>query len=162
MNEYREPRHFPPNEEERDELQLLRRILRLLEFPHATAFQVGDDMAIGSIAPGTTGQFAGVITFPAGVTAPAGYNPTLNWSSPDPLITFAPATTDATNGAVPLANQVVATVASSDTAANGSVGFAFLGTDGVTVISSNVVSFTIPQVAPPPPVEPTGVASQVA
>jgi hypothetical protein len=146
--------------EEHEILQRLRRIEHLLELPHATAFQTGVTMAIGSIAPGTTGQFAGVVNFPSGVTAPAGYNPTLNWSSSDTSITFAPATADATNGAVPLANQVVASVPTGDTGTSAQVGFSLLAPDGVTVIPSNAVSFAIPQSTST--TQPTGVASQVA
>ena len=119
-------------------------------------------MAIGSIAPGSTGQFAVAINFPSGVAAPAGYSPTINWSSPDPLITFKPAIIDLTSGAIPLSQQIVATVDASDIAANGQVGAAALGVDGVTVLASNVVSFAIAQAPPPPPpTEPTLVASQV-
>jgi len=142
-------------------LRRLEKIERLLEFPPLTVEQVGDIMAIGSIAPGSTGQFAGAINFPAGVTAPTGFSPTLVWSSSDAGITFAPATTDLTGGAVPLAQQVVATVPTGDTNATASIGFSIIGTDGVTVLTSNVVSFAIPQAPPPPPTEPTLVASQV-
>jgi hypothetical protein len=142
-------------------LRKLERIERLLEFPTLTVEQVGDIMSIGSIAPGATGQFAGAINFPAGVTPPTGFSPTLKWSSSDSGITFAPATADLTNGAIPLAQQVIATVPTGDTNTTASVGFSIIGTDGVTVLTSNVVSFTIPQAPPPPPVEPTLVASQV-
>lgn len=149
---------------EREVLRLLWKIERLLETPDLTAFQIGvSPMAIGNITAGTTGQFAVAIDFPSGVTAPAGYEPTITWSSPDPLITFAPATTDLTSGAIPLSQQIVATVAATDTETSGSVGCSALGTDGVTVLTSNVVTFTITPavVTPPPPVEPTLVASQV-
>jgi hypothetical protein len=149
-------RHF-----EHEILRRLDKIERLLELPHGTAFQTGVFMAIGSIAPGTTGQFSGVVQFPSGVTAPAGYNPSLTWSSSDSSITFAPATTDATNGAIPLANQVVASVPSGDTNTTASVSFTFAAPDGTT-ITSNAVSFSIPQAPPPPPAEPTGIATQVA
>jgi hypothetical protein len=142
-------------------LRLLDKILRLLETPTLTAMQVGDTMAIGNITAGQTGQFAVAINFPSGVTAPAGYAPTITWSSPDSLISFAPATTDLTGGAVPLSQQTVATVAASDTATSGSVGCSALGVDGVTVLTSNVVTFTITPAPPPPPTEPTLVASQV-
>jgi len=118
-------------------------------------------MAIGNITAGQTGQFAVAINFPPGVTAPANYSPIINWSSPDPLITFTPATTDVTGGAVPLSQQIVATVDPTDTATSGSVGASALGTDGASVLSSNVVTFTITP-ASVPPTEPTLVASQVA
>lgn len=140
---------------------LLEKILRLLETPTLTAFQVGDLMAIGSIAPGASGQFACAVNYPAGVNPP----PTplvVVPSSPDQLITFAPATVDQTNGAIPLAQQFVATVDPTDTKASGKVAFAALGTDGETILASNVVTFDIPQAPPPPPAEPTLVASQVA
>ena len=118
---------------------------------------------IGNITAGQTGQFACAINFPAGVTPPAGYKPSLAPSSPDPLITFAPATVDQTNGAVPLEQQFVATVDAADTNTSGQMGFSALGTDGVTVLQSNVVTFTItPASPPPPPTEPTLAASQVA
>jgi hypothetical protein len=143
-----------------EELRLLHRILRLLETPHLTLLQVGDTMAIGNITAGQTGQFAVAIDFPAGVTAPAGYEPTLTFSSPDSLITFAPATIDLTNGAIPLSQQVVATVPASDTNTSGIIAATALGTDGVTVLTSNQVSFTITPTAVAP-TEPTLVLSQV-
>jgi hypothetical protein len=145
----------------REQERKLKRIEQLLESPTLTAFQVGDDMAIGNITAGQTGQFAVAINFPSGVTPPVGYAPAITWSSPDPLITFAPATTDLTAGAIPLAQQVVATVAASDTATSGVVACTALGTDGVTVLTSNQVNFTITPATPPPPTEPTLVASQV-
>jgi hypothetical protein len=141
-------------------LHRLGRIERLLESPTLTAFQTGVFMAIGNITAGQTGQFAIAIDFPSGVTPPAGYEPTITWSSPDPLITFAPATEDLTAGAIPLSQQIVATVAATDTATSGSVGGSALGVDGVTELASNVVTFTITPAAPPV-TEPTLVASQV-
>ena len=117
---------------------------------------------IGNIVAGQTGQFACAINFPDGVTPPAGFNPVLKPSSPDSLITFAPATVDATAGAVPLAQQFVATVDATDANTSGQMSFSCLGTDGVTVLTSNAVSFTITPAPPPPPTEPTLVASQVA
>jgi hypothetical protein len=136
-------------------------IERLLKTPHLTAFQTGNPMAIGNITAGQTGQFAVEINFPSGVTGPAGYAPTITWSSPDSLITFTPATTDLTSGAVPLSQQIVATVDPTDTATSGVVACTALGTDGVTVLTSNQVSFTITPATAPPPTEPTLVASQV-
>jgi hypothetical protein len=147
---------------EHELVRLIKHVLRLLETPHLTAYQTGVVMAIGNITAGQTGQFAVAINFPSGVTAPSGYAPTITWSSPDSLITFAPATTDATGGAVPLSQQVVATVDPTDTNTSGVVACTALGTDGVTVLTSNQVSFTITPAAPPPPTEPTLVASQVA
>ena len=118
-------------------------------------------MAIGNITAGQSGQFACAVNYPAGVTPPS--TPlTVVPQSPDPLITFAPATVDQTNGAVPLAQQFVATVDPTDTETSGQVAFAALGTDGVTELASNVVTFTITPATPPPPAEPTLVASQVA
>ena len=117
---------------------------------------------IGNITARQTGQFACAVNFPSGVTPPAGFTPSLTPSSPDPLITFAPATVDETNGAVPLAQQFVATVDPTDTNTSGQVGFSCLGTDGVTVLISNVVTFSITSGTPPPPNEPELVASQVA
>jgi hypothetical protein len=147
---------------QREVLRRLDEIERLLiREPHLTAFQVGDSMAIGSIAPGSTGQFAVAVNFPAGVTPPANFAPVLTWSSPDPKITFSPATADLTNGAIPLSQQIVAAVDPTDTATEGAVGASALGTDGVTVLTSNVVTFAITQAPPPPPAEPTLVASQV-
>ena len=142
-------------------LRKLERIERLLETPHLTAFQVGDPMAIGNITAGQTGQFAVVLEWPSGVTAPSSYDPSITWSSPDPLITFAPATADLTSGAVPLAQQIVATVGASDENTSGVVACTALGTDGVTVLTSNQVSFTITPGTVTPPSEPTLVASQV-
>ena len=115
---------------------------------------------IGNITAGQTGQFACAVNFPAGVVPPAGYTPQLTPSSPDPLITFKPATVDLTSGAIPLAQQFVATVDPTDVNTSGQIGFSAIGTDGVTVLNSNVVTFTITP-ATVPPTEPTLVASQV-
>ena len=146
----------------REQQRKLFRIEHLLDAPHLTAFQTGvNPMAIGNITAGQTGQFAVEINFPSGVTGPAGYAPTITWSSPDSLITFTPATTDLTSGAVPLSQQIVATVDPTDTATSGVVACTALGTDGVTVLTSNQVSFTITPATAPPPTEPTLVASQV-
>jgi hypothetical protein len=149
--------------EEKFEHKVLRRldeIERLLKTPTLTAFQVGDSVMIGNITAGQTGQFAVAVNFPAGVVPPVGYVPVITPSSPDPLITFAPATVDLTNGAVPLAQQFVAAIGGADVNPNGQVGFSALGTDGVTVLTSNVVNFAITS-GVIPPTEPTLVASQV-
>lgn len=143
-----------------EEHERIARIERLLEFPHLTLSLLGDNMAIGTIVAGQTGQFAVTVNFPAGVTPPVGYAPTLNFSSSDASITFAPATTDLTNGAVPLTQQVVATVPASDANTSAQIAATALGTDGVTVLTSNVVTVSItPQAVPP--TEPTLVLSQV-
>jgi hypothetical protein len=152
------------NHFEHEVLRRLREIEKLLIYPRLTLYQVGDAMALGSITPGSTGQFALSINFPAGVTPPSGYDPTIQFSSSDPSITFAPATTDLTNGSVPLSQQVVATVPLTDTAVTAQIAATALGTDGVTVLTSNVVTIAIPQAPPPPPpppTEPTLVLSQV-
>jgi hypothetical protein len=147
---------------QREVLRLLRKIVRQgqpSQEPQLTASQLGDTMSIGSIAPGSSGQFAVVLNWPAGVTPPANYNPVFTPSSSDPDIAFAPATQDLSNGTIPLAQQFVASVPLSDTVdSTGEVGFSALGTDGVTVLESNVVDFTIPQA---PPAEPTLVATQI-
>ena len=142
----------------RDDHNRIVAIEKLLATPHLTAFQIGAKAMIGNITAGQTGQFAVAINFPSGVSAPAGFAPVPTWSSPDPLITFAPATTDLTNGAIPLAQQVVATVGAGDTNTSGVVAATILGVDGVTVLTSNQVSFTI---TPASVTEPTLVASQV-
>jgi hypothetical protein len=135
-------------------------IEKLLKFPHLTLYQVGDTMAIGTIVAGQSGQFAVAVNFPAGITAPAGYVPLITPSSSDPLVTFAPATTDLSNGAVPLSQQFVATVAASDTNTSAQIGATALGTDGVTVLTANVLTVAITPVTVPP-TEPTLVLSQV-
>ena len=121
-------------------------------------------MALGNIAPGASGQFGVAINFPSGVNAPAGYNPTLTFSSSDPAITFAPATVDASGGTIPLAQQVIASVPASDTSTTASFAATALGTDGVTVLTSNTVTVTISAGGPPPPppTEPVLVLSQLA
>jgi hypothetical protein len=152
------------NHFEHEVLRLLRKIEKLLIHPRLTLYQVGDAMAIGSIAPGSTGQFALAINFPEGVTPPPGYDPTIEYTSSDPAITFSPATTDLTNGSVPLSQQVVAAVPPTDTSTTAQIAATALGTDGVTVLTSNVVTIAIPQPPPPPPpppIEPTLVLSQV-
>lgn len=146
-------------EDERNRLVIIE---RLLKSPHLTLSQLGDSMSIGNIAAGSTGQFGVAINFPSGVTPPAGYNPTLTFSSSDPAITFAPATVDASNGAIPLSQQVVASVPLSDTNTSASFAATALGTDGVTVLTTNTVTVTLTPAPPPPPTEPTLVLSQLA
>lgn len=117
---------------------------------------------IGSIPPGGTGQFGVAVNWPAGSTPDPKYVPQITWQSPDPKITFSPATTDQSGGAIPLSQQIIATVDPTDANANGSVGAAAPGVDGVTPLVSNVDTFAIPAAPPPPPVEPTLVLSQLA
>jgi hypothetical protein len=148
-------------------LRRLDEIEKLLKAPTLTASQLGDPVMIGNIIAGQTGQFGCAISFPAGVSAPAGYDPPVTPSSPDPLITFQPATQDLSSpaGSVPLANQFVATVGAADISPTGQVVFTALGTDGVTVLQSNIVNFAITPAQitpPPPPTEPALVASQLA
>ncbi len=143
----------------RDDHNRIVKIEQLLASPTLTAMQLGAPMAIGNITAGTTGQFGVAINFPSGVTAPAGFNPSITWSSPDPLITFAPASVDASNGALPLSQQIEATVGAGDTNTSGVVAATALGVDGFTVLTSNQVSFTI---SPASATEPTLVASQLA
>ncbi len=143
---------------EKEELRLLRKILHLLEFPHLTILQLGDAMAIGNITAGSTGQFAAAVQFPSGVTAPSGYTPSVTWSSPDPLITFTPATTDLSGGTIPLSQQTIVNVDATDTNTSGTIGASALAPDGTAI--SATFSFTI---TPATTVtEPTLVITQLA
>ena len=113
----------------REQTRLLREILMRLPLP-TYWIQMEEFMSIGNIVAGTTGQISAVL-FENGVpyTAPADstyvFTPALACS--DPLVTISPATVDASNGTVPLANQFLVTVEASD--AGGTAVFTATATD---------------------------------
>jgi hypothetical protein len=71
-------------------------------------------MRLGTIAPGSTGQF-GAVLLNNGVPDTSSFVPSLSFTASDPSVTFAPATTDASGGTIPLAQQTVMSVPSTDT-----------------------------------------------
>jgi len=71
-------------------------------------------MSLGTIAPGSTGQF-GAVLLNNGVPDTSSFVPSLSFTASDPSVTFAPATTDASGGTIPLAQQTVMSVPSTDT-----------------------------------------------
>jgi cell division septal protein FtsQ len=105
-------------------LEVAERGIRILEHidrkvPNRFSIQIQEiiPMAIGNINAGSTGQL-GLVLLENGspYVAPAGstydFSPTL--SASDSSVTFAPATTDASGGTIPLADQVVVTVPAGD------------------------------------------------
>jgi hypothetical protein len=104
---------------------------------------------IGNITAGTAGQFAASLLDNGSLyTAPAGSAYTLNlvWTASDPSVTFAPATTDATNGAVPLQDQTVVTVPAGDPGTSVTVTATAPAPDGTTATGSLTVQLTpVPQ-----------------
>jgi hypothetical protein len=74
----------------------------------------GDNMALGTIAPGSTGQF-GAVLLNNGAPDTSGFVPTFTFTTSDPSATVAAATTDASGGTIPLANQSVVSIPTGDT-----------------------------------------------
>lgn len=107
--------------------------------------QLGDNMAIGNINAGSTGQFgATLLDNGAPYVAPSGstYVFTPTFSASDTTVTFAPATTDASAGAIPLADQTVMSVPANDTGTSVTVGVSAVAPDGTTVTATLVVTLT--------------------
>lgn len=71
-------------------------------------------MALGIIAPGSTGQF-GAQLLNNGAPDTSGFTPLFTFTTSDPSATVAPATTDASGGTIPLAQQAVVSVPAGDT-----------------------------------------------
>jgi hypothetical protein len=71
-------------------------------------------MALGTIAPGSTGQF-GAVLLNNGAPDTSGFTPSFSFTASDPSVTFAPATTDASGGTIPLGQQTVMSVPTGDT-----------------------------------------------
>jgi hypothetical protein len=135
---------------EREELRLLKKIERLLEFPHLTILEFGDNiMAIGNITAGSTGQFGAAVVFPSGVTPPSGYTPSVTWSSPDSLITFTAATTDLSGGTVPLSQQTIVNVDPTDTNTSGLIGASSTAPDGTIITKTSTFTITPATVTEP-------------
>jgi hypothetical protein len=147
-------------EEQRETNKLLREVVSELRPTRytiqLTQLQGDTTMALGTIAPGSTGQFGAVLLNNG---APfAGFTGTFTFTTSDPSATVAPATTDASGGTIPLANQVVVSIPTGDTL--GSVSISATTTDpngasqtgSVTVAigggtSTNVFSVGVTQLA---------------
>jgi hypothetical protein len=69
---------------------------------------------LGKIAPGSTGQF-GAVLLNNGAPDTSGFTPSFTFTASDPSATFAPATTDASNGTIPLEQQTVLSIPEGDT-----------------------------------------------
>jgi hypothetical protein len=142
---HREPEVVHLTHEDRELLRtvegLLHGILTRLE-PDRYTIRVTQEnpMALGTIAPGSTGQF-GAQLLSNGAPDTSGFVPSFTWTSSDPSVTFAAATTDASNGAIPLANQTVASVPTGDTL--GSVTITATATDPNGATQSGSVTVAI-------------------
>lgn len=106
-------------------------------------------MALGNITAGSTGQFAATL-LDNGLpySAPAGssyvFNPTFTTS--DPLVTFALATTDASNGTIPLDEQIVVSIPGGDLGTSLTITATATAPDGTTIMNSITVALTpLPQ-----------------
>jgi hypothetical protein len=71
-------------------------------------------MAIGTITPGSTGQF-GAVLLNNGAPDTSGFVPVFTFTTSDPSATVAPATVDASGGTIPLAQQAVVSIPTGDT-----------------------------------------------
>jgi hypothetical protein len=127
-------------EEEREQTHLLREIERELK-PHHHFTLKGTQFMANPIPAGSTGQL-GWTLLDNGVPVSPQPTLTLTYTSADPLVTFAAATTDASGGTIPLANQVVMTVGASDTQTSAIVNASAPAPDGSTAAGSLTVAVT--------------------
>lgn len=98
-------------------------------------------MAIGTIAPGTTGQF-GVTLLDNGVPDTTGFAVSPTFTADDTSVTFAPATTDASNGSIPVAAQTVASVPAGDPGTSVTITASATAPDGTTATGTITVALT--------------------
>jgi hypothetical protein len=147
---------------QREEVELLRDILktdheivRLLEeskpshrYTIRTMQLKENTMALGTIAPGSTGQF-GAQLLNNGVPDTSSFVPTFTFTASDPSVTFAPATTDASAGLIPLANQTVLSVPTGDTLGSVTVSATCVDPNGASQTGSVTVAIG-GGVTPPP------------
>ena len=124
----------------REILERVKRIERQLQDHYTVRVTQENVMSLGTIAPGSTGQF-GAVLLNNGIPDTSSFVPSFSFTASDPSVTFAPATTDASNGTIPLAQQVVASVPSSDTL--GSVTVTATCTDPNGVSQSGSVTVAI-------------------
>jgi len=128
---------------------LLKSILARLEPDRYTIrvvqFSQENPMALGTIAPGSTGQF-GAQLLNNGVPDTSGFVPTFTWTSTDPLVTFSPAATDASGGIIPLTAQIIASVPTGDVSTSVTVTATTPDPNGVS--EAGPVTVAIGSVAP--------------
>jgi hypothetical protein len=122
-----------------------RRVACLLEAPPPPRYTIQitqlkeNTMVLGTITPGSPGQFAAVL-LNNGVADTSSFVPAFTFTSSDPSATLAPATTDASGGKIPLANQVVLTVPTGDTLDSVSVTATCVDPNGATQTGSVTVA----------------------
>jgi len=123
---------------EREQLALLEKILRNQSRYTIRITQLTENnMALVALAPGNVAQF-GVTLLLNGVPDTSGFAVAPTATSTDTFITFAPATTDASGGTIPLAAQISATDGTGDTATSAVITFTAvdpLGTTQTTTIT---------------------------
>ena len=98
-------------------------------------------MAIGNIEAGSTGQLATTLEL-NGQPFTEPFNLSLTYSADDPQVTFAPATTDATNGAVPLEHQEVVSVPAGDQGTSVTITVSAVDPDGKQISTSITIPLT--------------------
>jgi hypothetical protein len=130
----------------REILERVKRIERQLQNRYTIRVTQENVMSLGTIAPGSTGQF-GAVLLNNGTPDTSSFVPSFTFTASDPSVTFAPATTDASGGTIPLAQQTVMSVPSTDTL--GSVTVTATATDPNGVSQSGSVTVAIGTVATP-------------
>jgi hypothetical protein len=127
-------------EQNREILETEKRIERRLKNRFTIRVTQENVMSLGTIAPGSTGQF-GAVLLNNGAPDTSSFVPSFTFTASDPSVTFAPATTDASGGTIPLAQQTVMSVPSSDTL--GSVTVTATATDPNGATQSGSVTVAI-------------------
>lgn len=137
----------------RENTRLLREILRLVKtHPNRYSLDVTQEiqMAVGNIAAGATGQL-GVALLDNGspYVLPEGsaYVLTPTFTADDATVTFAAATTDASNGTIPLDAQTVISVPAGDPGTSVTITASAPAPDGTTATGTLTITLTpVPQV----------------
>lgn len=126
-------------EVESRQLRSLDLIARRTENRYTIRITQENVMSLGTIAPGSTGQF-GAVLLNNGKPDTTSFVPSFTFTSSDPSVTFAPATTDASGGTIPLSQQTVLSVPTGDTLGSVTVTATCVDPNGVSQSNSVTVA----------------------
>lgn len=126
-------------EVESRQLRSLDLIARRTENRYTIRITQENVMSLGTIAPGSTGQF-GAVLLNNGTPDTTSFVPSFTFTSSDPSVTFATATTDASGGTIPLSQQTVLSVPTGDTLGSVTVTATCVDPNGVSQSNSVTVA----------------------
>lgn len=138
-HELREIRHLL-TQIERQDRQILH-ILKQARHRFSLHVTLEPTMSIGNIDAGSTGQIASTL-LDNGQPYTQPFTLSLTYSADDKEVTFSPATTDATNGQVPLEQQQVVTVPAGDPGTSVTITVSSPAPDGSVATGSITIPLT--------------------